>query len=407
MIIHRDNGILCLMCDDLTIKLYDIVQKKLIRLFNCFEGMITDCSFSPNGRWLYSVSSDSCLRVFDIPSSKCIDWVYFEECPVSVTVNVTGEYIATSHVDNLGISLWVNKIYFDNVDLNHYATKPCIIIYIFKIDVLELPHNSSLIESNGKEMVETINITDGNNNEENNDNNNNNTKPLSNDLITLAGSSKPQWTTLINLDSIKERNKPIEPPKEPEKAPFFLPTITGVKPAFDIPDFKEKEEEEKNKQQVKSHIIENHDMISKNNLHQLLDRLYEMPEYDGEEEDNEGNDEAPYVKVMEYLMTLSSSGIDFQLQTLCNGKEDVEGLSALKYLLCILDDGIDSKLYFELIQAVLGRIMVIYSDLLNEDVEFKELLEELHNKENKMMNKISSLIDYNICLLKYFGNIQF
>lgn len=260
---------------------------------------------------------------------------------------------------------------------------------------MELPHNSSLVQSNGKEMTETIDVS-----LEEDENNEDTSKPLSKELITLAGSSKPQWTTLINLDLIKERNKPIEPPKEPEKAPFFLPTITGVKPAFVIPDSNEENED---KNTTKSHIIENHDMLNKNNLHQLLDQLFELPEDDENDEENE----FPYEKVMKYLMTLSSSGIDFQLQTLCNGKEDVEGLNSLKYLLCILDDGIESQLYFELIQAVIGRIMVIYSNLLNEDEEFKDLLEELYKKENKLMNKMSSLIDYNICLLKYFGNIQF
>lgn len=126
MINHRDNGILCLMCDDFTVRLYDFVQKKLIRLFRGFEGMIIDCAFSPDGRWLYTISSDSTLRIFDIPTSKCIDWVYFDQTPVSIAVDATGEFIATTHVDSLGISLWLNKIYFEAVDLNSSPTKPCI-----------------------------------------------------------------------------------------------------------------------------------------------------------------------------------------------------------------------------------------------------------------------------------------
>ena len=32
----------------------------------------------------------------------------------------------------------------------------------------------------------------------------------------------------------QERNKPKEPPKAPAKAPFFLPTIAGVVPKFDV-----------------------------------------------------------------------------------------------------------------------------------------------------------------------------
>lgn len=88
----------------------------------------------------------------------------------------------------------------------------------------------------------------------------------------------------------------------------------------------------------------------KNELHKLLDKLLE----------DENPEEPPYSTVMKYLLNLSTSGIDFQLQTLCNGEEDDEGINALKYLICIINDGIESKLYFELLQAVLGRLLKVY-----------------------------------------------
>lgn len=36
--------------------------------------------------------------------------------------------------------------------------------------------------------------------------------------------------------SLQERNKPIEPPKKPAQAPFFLPTVPGLArdPVFDL-----------------------------------------------------------------------------------------------------------------------------------------------------------------------------
>ena len=40
---------------------------------------------------------------------------------------------------------------------------------------------------------------------------------------------------------MQERNKPKAPPKVPKKAPFFLPTIAGLEPKFDVP----KEEQQK------------------------------------------------------------------------------------------------------------------------------------------------------------------
>jgi U3 small nucleolar RNA-associated protein 21 len=45
---------------------------------------------------------------------------------------------------------------------------------------------------------------------------------------------RSRWQTLLNLDTIKARNKPKEAPKAPERAPFFLPTLPGVDHRFDF-----------------------------------------------------------------------------------------------------------------------------------------------------------------------------
>lgn len=45
---------------------------------------------------------------------------------------------------------------------------------------------------------------------------------------------RTKWMTLLNLETIKQRNKPIAPPKLPERAPFFLPTLPGVDNRFDF-----------------------------------------------------------------------------------------------------------------------------------------------------------------------------
>lgn len=44
---------------------------------------------------------------------------------------------------------------------------------------------------------------------------------------------------------MQKRNKPIEPPKAEEKAPFFLPTLPGVVPTFIKLNEKDENEEQK------------------------------------------------------------------------------------------------------------------------------------------------------------------
>ncbi|KAK4693217.1 hypothetical protein P7C71_g4142, partial [Lecanoromycetidae sp. Uapishka_2] len=50
-------------------------------------------------------------------------------------------------------------------------------------------------------------------------------------MLTLSIVPKSRWQTLIHLDTIRQRNKPKEPPKTPEKAPFFLPSLDSIKPS--------------------------------------------------------------------------------------------------------------------------------------------------------------------------------
>lgn len=56
-----------------------------------------------------------------------------------------------------------------------------------------------------------------------------------NKSITLSTLPRGYWATLFNLEVVKARNRPIEPPKKPEAAPFFLTTIHKggqVEPSF-------------------------------------------------------------------------------------------------------------------------------------------------------------------------------
>ena len=58
------------------------------------------------------------------------------------------------------------------------------------------------------------------------------THPLSEGLVTLSNLPKSRWHNLQQLDTIKQHNKPKEPPKQPKQAPFFLPTAPGLQPKF-------------------------------------------------------------------------------------------------------------------------------------------------------------------------------
>ena len=52
-------------------------------------------------------------------------------------------------------------------------------------------------------------------------------RPLAPRLATLSALPRTQWHNLVHLDAIRDRSRPVQPPKKPEAAPFFLPTLAG------------------------------------------------------------------------------------------------------------------------------------------------------------------------------------
>ena len=80
-------------------------------------GVITDLTFSADCRWLVSVSMDGTGKVWDLPTGHCVDWVQFDKPAVSVDLSPASDMMATSHVGDLGIYLWVNKTLYQHVTL--------------------------------------------------------------------------------------------------------------------------------------------------------------------------------------------------------------------------------------------------------------------------------------------------
>lgn len=68
-------------------------------------------TFSPDSRWLITTSLDSVIRTFDIPTGRLIDAFRTTSVATSVSFSPTGDFLATSHVDSVGVFLWLVKKY--------------------------------------------------------------------------------------------------------------------------------------------------------------------------------------------------------------------------------------------------------------------------------------------------------
>lgn len=52
--------------------------------------------------------------------------------------------------------------------------------------------------------------------------------PVAPEMVTLSLLPRAQWQSLLHWEAIRARSKPLQPPKKPEAAPFFLPTVAGA-----------------------------------------------------------------------------------------------------------------------------------------------------------------------------------
>uniref|UniRef100_A0A0E0LDY3 Uncharacterized protein n=1 Tax=Oryza punctata TaxID=4537 RepID=A0A0E0LDY3_ORYPU len=213
---HRANGLLATVADDMVLILFDTVAMKMVRRFEGHTDRVTDLCFSEDGKWLISSSMDGTLRIWDISLARQIDAMHVDVSITSLSMSPNMDVLATTHVDQNGVYLWVNQALFSpSTNVDNYSSGK-------NVRNVRLP----TVSSTEKSEKEPIHISE--------DSKESKVKPYIimdhqiPNMITLSLLPKSQWQSLTNLDIIKVRNKPIEPPKKPEKAPFFLPTVPSL-----------------------------------------------------------------------------------------------------------------------------------------------------------------------------------
>lgn len=165
-------------------------------------------------------------------------------CPspcVSLAFNPGGQFIATAHEGERAIYVWANiSMFVDDIDFRigdqdstyfNKVTLPgltstAILPNMFDDDTDDDDEDNEaircIIDSDADENDVIIDMDDENDDEEI-------TKyQQSGDLYSFSGLPPARWANLAELEAIKARNKPIEPPKKPKHAPFFLPTIENL-----------------------------------------------------------------------------------------------------------------------------------------------------------------------------------
>jgi len=187
---------LAVALDDFSVVVIDCDVRKVVRKFSGHFNRISDMAFSYDGRWLLTALMDCTIRVWDLPSARLIDCILFDSAPTSVCTSPTNEFLATAHVNQVGVYLWSNRTLYSHVSL-----KPLPADYMPA--VIQMPSTS--LTTNGKNEADEP-MDESSDGSEDNYTDYQSPEQIGYQLITLSQVADSRWKNLINLDIIKVRN---------------------------------------------------------------------------------------------------------------------------------------------------------------------------------------------------------
>ncbi|KAJ3223138.1 hypothetical protein HK099_001485 [Clydaea vesicula] len=368
MQLHSESGLLAVSTDDFCVRIIDTETIRIVREFWGHRNRVLDMCFSDDSRWLISTSLDGTIRTWDLPSGNLIDCFKAERVCTSVSFSPNGDFLATSHVDHVGIYLWANKTQYSNISIKPVDDSE---IFDYKLPsvggVDDFDNDGSLSEKEEELSFEHLKL--------------HNEEDMVEEMIRLSNIPKSKWQNLLNLEIIKKRNKPKEVPKAPALAPFFLPTIAGPTPKF-FDNSVDTAEEKTNKS---SKIVKINDMEVVTEFTRLL------------RDCGQNNDFSPFFA---FLKTLTPSEFDFEMQQLSENNEFCDFIlfiESLKAQLITFKD-------FELVEAYMAVFLKIHAETLIKDplaVKCVQSLNDFLNEHLESWKKLESLMQNGICLVDF------
>lgn len=327
--LNRESNLVAALGDDLVLSIIDLETRRVVRRFTGFRGRILDATFSADGRWIVSCSTDSVVRTFDIATAQLIDAFHTPSMATSVTFSPAGDFLATAHVDSVGVHLWVNRAQFASValralDMGNVLEEREAALPTAQGECLDntSPHDADVsgLDVGEPELQRTYTSPPQLGEPD---------KPL----ITLSTMPRARWMTLLHLDTIHRRNKPKDPPKKPEKMPFFLdaaPTSTSTTTP-QVPQ-----------ERAPFESARKTDLIFESNLERRMRVAVQA------------NDVGP---LFTYLNTLSVPQLDLEIRSLESVEQQTLFLQAMAMRM-------RAKLDFEAVQSMLQAFFTCHSDVL-------------------------------------------
>lgn len=357
--------------DSFDVVVVDCQTRKVIRSFH-HESRVTDFTFNIDCRWLIAATTDAVIRIWNLPLAQMIDCFRLASPCTTLALSPNGEFLATAHVDELGIYLWSNLTLYSIVELkplpSYYEPKELKLPTIRKEDEIDEEDEEQqeqfeeIVLDNDEEMSEDVVFKSPD--------------QISEELITLSTLPQSKWKNLINLDLIKKRNKPVEPVTKPKNAPFFIPVAAGLEPTLDVAVENEPKPEPTSK---------------------IISKLRPISQF-GELLLKSGN-ESNFGEVISFLKQLGPSAVDVEIRSLSADTCGTDEL--LRAFMVTMLNALKTNRDFELINSYLGLFLKVHLDEISRNEELVDLCHQLSSVVENGWTRLQSEFNKTLCVINY------
>lgn len=391
IVYHRSNGLLATVADDLVIRLFDVVAIRMVRKFEGHTDRVTDCCFSEDGKWLLSASMDGTLRLWDVILARQIDAISVDVSITALSLSPNMDVLATTHVDQNGVYLWVNQAMFSGVSsVDSYASgKEVVAVNLPSVSSLDGSQHKDSDEPamNGSDFTQSFQTTQFDR--------------YIPDLVTLSLLPKSQWQSLINLEIIKARNKPIEPPKKPEMAPFFLPSVPSLSGEILFKASEKANEGTSGTLTGGDEKANGRKSVSSSLFLQLLESSAETKNFSA---------------FTDYIKGLSPSNLDVELRMLqiIDDEDDEQQephsrpeLFSIELLLDYFIHEISGRNNFEFVQALVRVFLKIHGETIRRYSQLQDKAKKLLEIQCEVWQRLDKAFQSARCMVTFLSNSRF
>ncbi|PVI07338.1 Utp21-domain-containing protein [Periconia macrospinosa] len=374
---HPNSDLIALSCDDGSIRVVDIATKKLVRELwasrSHAELRIIDYIFSSDGRWIIAAASDSSVRVWDLPTGHLIDAMKLPGQCTAVAFSPSGEYLATALDGEVGVHIWTNRTLFTHVSTRQISE-----------DDIATPNIPTASGEGGSALVDAA-AEESEEDEEQDATIVPAMDQLSKGITTLSLVPKSRWQTLVHLDIIRARNKPKEAPKAPEKAPFFLPSVSqnpdDPKPTATTTSttLVPLDSEEQNTSRIASSALASRSSAAASTTI-FTQHLASAAQT------------SSYTPLLTHLASLPPSAADIAIRTLNTTPPYTELHTFIQALTARLQERRD----YELVQAWMSVFLKLHGDVVVRDQGLVDGLKKWQEEAKRERERVGGLVGYSV-----------